>query len=177
MCNRFETANALNPGLCSDDRCAQREIETFHALRDEDASGKVARGTERFKFTEKTALRNAAVETSHRAGFAVGERNNNVTQVVWPDAYVAIGNCQDFVARFADHECKIIYFAIFAEKRSASDDANLSFWMGGDELANRGHSGIGFRVRRKNDFVVCIILIAEAGEIFFGAKIHAVNRF
>src|SRR3979490_632992 len=88
--DRSKAANSCDPFLRCDNRSTQPKRDSLHPIRHQHACKKIARRANGLQLSAKIFLRNTPIKRSHCANSSVGEGRNNLSQIFWPDAYVAI---------------------------------------------------------------------------------------
>ena len=116
------------------------------------------------------------VKAGDGANVGIGERSHDAAEIVGLNANIAVADDQDFVLRFVDKAREFGHFVVGGDAAGAVEHANLALGKVVDELLDDRQYGIVGIAHAKEDFVVGIILAAEAGEIFVGVGIEAANR-
>src|SRR5579884_1355089 len=173
----FKAANFGDPGFCSGNGGAESEPNVFGRGSHEDAGEEVARGADRLHFREKIPFGNGAVKAGDGGVGGISERSDDLAQVIGPDADVAIAQDEDFVFGFTGEKGEIVHLLVGAGAGRAGQNANPAIRETSHDGANEGNGRVRLVVDGKKDFVIGVVLTAEAGEVFERAKIDAVNRF
>src|SRR6267143_4075606 len=96
---------------------------------------------------------------------------------MWSHAYIAIGQYQQLVPRFAREPRQLVDFAVCAEMLGPHQQTDFALGKIRDDPPDQLHGGVGVAVDGEQDFVLRIILQAKTGEIFVRCKVDAKHWF
>jgi hypothetical protein len=126
------------------------------------------------EFLDERGFARRFVQTSGAAQLSVTEGRCHRAKIIGTNAHIAIGDDQEFVLRFADQAHEAADFVVHGTAAGTVEDTNLTFRKIAAQAFDDGQRGVVV-IDAENDFVVGIILAAEAGVIFVGFGIEAAN--
>src|ERR1700737_4676620 len=174
--DRGKAPNSCDPFFRCDNRSAQPKSDSFHPIRHQHTCKEIARCANGLQLSATVILRNTPIKRSHRTNSPVGEGRNNLSQIFWTDAYVAVGQNENFVPRLTRQPRQHIDLAICANSLRSDEKADPPLWKIRDEPLNQGHSWIRIISHTEKNFVLRIFLRTKACKILVRAKIHATHR-
>ncbi len=109
-------------------RLAKREFDSVQLPRDQDAGVEITHHADGLELLEKGVLVCGNIQTGHRADFRIAERRDHGTQIVRPNANVAVVDGQDLVLRFADQPGQLHHFVIGRGVSGNMNHSNAALW-------------------------------------------------
>ncbi len=103
------------------------------------------------------------------------QRRDDGSQIVGADAHVAVVDDEDFVLRFADQAGEFGHFVIDADASGAVEEADAAVGKIAGELLNNRDNRIVGRADAEEEFVIRVILAAQAGEVFVSFVVEAAD--
>src|ERR1700676_3012430 len=173
---RFVTADFAEPGFCGGYGGAESEGYAFFPIGNQSAGEEIAGGTYRFELRAEIFFRNAAVKTTDYTNRWVDEERDNFLKIIWADADVPIALHQEGISGFAGQQGEVVDFAVGADDGCVRENSDAALGKRLHEIADERDSGIREIVHAKKNFVVLVVLRAEAGKIFARGEIYAADR-
>src|SRR5580698_6897509 len=157
------------------DRLPEGEFHSVQLSRHQDAGVEIANHADGLELLEESVFVRRNVQARDRANFRVAERRDHGTQIIGPNTNVAVVDDQHFVLRFAYEARELHHFVVGRGMAGDVDDANAPLRKIALQLFDDFQDGFVTVADAEEKFVVGIILIAVAGEIFVGLGIQAAN--
>ena len=151
-------------------RGPEREFHAVQILGDQNAGIKIRRHADFLDVVHNPRLQDGNVEAGYGADLLVCQRRDDRPQIIRIDADVAIVDHHHFVLRLRHQARQLGYFVVDGVASRSVKHANLAVRKITAQLVQDGNHGLGGVVYTEDDFVVGIVLAAEAGKILVGVR-------
>ncbi len=159
-----------------DDCLAEGELHSIQLARDENAGVKIADHADGLELLDECVFLRGDIEASDRANVCVAERRDDGAEIVGPYTNVAVVDDEHFVLRFV-HEAREL--DDFVVGRGVAGDVNYANALPGKiafEFFDDFQDGFVAVADAEEKFVVGIVLLAIAGEVFVRLVVEATYR-
>lgn len=170
------TAETFDGFSAREDGLAESE---FHAVKlpgDHDAGKEIRNHSDGLKLLKERGFLGGKIEAGAAADLGIAERSDNGAEIIGADADVAVGDDEEMVARFLRKADEAGDFVVNGVAARAVENADLAIGEFDGQFFQERERGIIF-VDAKQNFVIGIILAAEAGVIFVGVGVEALDGF
>jgi len=163
-------------GAGSADGRAEGEFDAVELPGSEDARVEVGQHTYLLETLNPTGFFFRNIEAGDGSGSGIGHGGDDAAEVVGLDAHIAVADDQVLVGGFFDEAGELGDLVVGGGAPGADDDANAGAGEIGLEALDDGQGGVAGVSHAKDDFVLGVVLAAEAGKVFVGFRVESQHR-
>ena len=155
---------------------AESEFDTVQLPGHQHAGVKIRGHARSLQMVRERVDRGRCVEARHRADLRIAKRSGYLPQIIRPHAHIAVADHHHFVRGFIHQTRQLRYFVIGCDASRTMQHANAALREIHFQAIDYENHRFVIGIDTEDDFIVGIILPAEARQVFVSFRIKPSDR-